>query len=63
LAGGVIRADHHPCLGEVPEQSACDDLGMDKIVVPVGLLYPYNQKAPPRRLRKRRTRFCCLCAT
>jgi hypothetical protein len=35
-------------MGEVLEQSACDDPDMDKIMVCVGLLYPYDQKPPLR---------------
>jgi hypothetical protein len=48
----VLGAGYHRWPGEVLQQSACDDPGMDKITVCVGLLSPYHQKASPRGLRE-----------
>ena len=48
----LLPAGYHRWPGEVLEQPACDDPGMDKIMVCVGLLYPYHQKASPRGLRE-----------
>jgi len=39
-----LLAGYHRWQGEVLEQSACDDPGMDKIMVCVGSLPPYDQK-------------------
>jgi hypothetical protein len=48
----VVLAGYHRWPGEVLEQSACDDPGMDEIMISGGLLYPYDQKASPRGLRE-----------
>jgi hypothetical protein len=48
----VVPAGYHRWPGEVVEQRACDDPGMDKTMVCAGVLAPHDQKASPRGRRE-----------